>query len=115
MLLRTIAFAATLTTALKGVSALARAVNANSAANANGAGVRGRHPLGDDVMEVTTSNGDTIICKRVRDDANGEVRIEEMTRDELYERAKARDIAGRSSMTKEELVEALQETAAGTA
>lgn len=33
--------------------------------------------------------------------------LEEMTRDELYEMAKEREIPGKSSMTKEELIKAL--------
>ena len=34
---------------------------------------------------------------------------EEWTRDELYERAREADISGRSTMNKEELIEALRE------
>lgn len=41
------------------------------------------------------------------------VRLEDRTRDELYELAQARRIAGRSSMTKHELVEALAEVSGG--
>ena len=34
--------------------------------------------------------------------------LEELSKDELYERAQAADIQGRSNMTKDELVEALK-------
>ena len=34
--------------------------------------------------------------------------LEELTREELYERAKAADIPGRSAMSKEQLIEALR-------
>ncbi len=35
-------------------------------------------------------------------------RLEDLTKDELYERAQKADIAGRSDMTKEELIKALR-------
>jgi hypothetical protein len=35
--------------------------------------------------------------------------LEDLSRDELYERAQRREISGRSSMTKAELIEALRE------
>jgi DNA end-binding protein Ku len=34
--------------------------------------------------------------------------LQEMTREELYEEAQRRDIGGRSKMTKDELIDALQ-------
>jgi Rho termination factor-like protein len=37
-----------------------------------------------------------------------ETPLEELTRDELYERAKEADLPGRSEMTKDDLVEALR-------
>ena len=38
-------------------------------------------------------------------------RLEELTKDELYQRARAADIHGRSEMTKDELVRALRSAA----
>jgi DNA end-binding protein Ku len=40
-------------------------------------------------------------------DRGGDGGLEDLTRDELYERAQKEDVAGRSSMTREELIEAL--------
>ncbi len=42
-------------------------------------------------------------------DESGDDRLADMTRDELYERAQRNDIAGRSKMTKQELIGALRE------
>ncbi len=42
------------------------------------------------------------------DRSPGSPRLEEMTKDELYERAQAAGVPGRSEMTKEQLVEALR-------
>lgn len=41
------------------------------------------------------------------EEAKGNAELEEMTRDELYQRAQDADIGGRSSMTKDELIAAL--------
>jgi hypothetical protein len=38
-------------------------------------------------------------------------RLEELTKDELYERAREADIHGRSEMTKDELIRALRSAA----
>ena len=47
--------------------------------------------------------------KRTEGTGNPNSRLETRTRDELYNRAKELDIAGRSEMTKSELVEAIRE------
>jgi len=44
---------------------------------------------------------------RADDDAGGG--LDGLTRDELYERAQKEDVAGRSSMSRRELIEALSE------
>ena len=46
--------------------------------------------------------------KRTQGTGNPNTALEERTRDELYNIAKDRDIKGRSSMTKQELVSALR-------
>jgi plasmid stabilization system protein ParE len=46
--------------------------------------------------------------KRTQGTGNPNVSLEERTRDELYNLAKERDIKGRSSMSKQELIEALR-------
>ncbi len=45
---------------------------------------------------------------RGRGDGSGDGELERLSKDDLYERAKAADIKGRSDMSKEELVEALR-------
>ena len=40
---------------------------------------------------------------------SGSLDLESMTKDELYSLAQERDVAGRSSMTKDELIEALHD------
>jgi hypothetical protein len=46
---------------------------------------------------------------RTQGTGNPNLPLEERTRDELYNRAKQLDIAGRSSMTKQELVQAIRD------
>ncbi len=46
--------------------------------------------------------------KRTQGTGNPNAPLEELTRDELYNRAKERDISGRSRMSKGELVESLR-------
>jgi hypothetical protein len=46
--------------------------------------------------------------KRTQGTGNPNTPLTELTRDELYNRAKQRDIGGRSSMSKSELVQALR-------
>ena len=58
---------------------------------------------------ATTAKGTVTSAKQTVTSAVGRgTPLEEMTRDELYERAKEIDLPGRSEMTKEELVEALR-------
>jgi hypothetical protein len=59
---------------------------------------------------VTAGNGHqarTADDTAVAADARTDVDVDGMTKEELYQRAQARDIPGRSNMTKEELKEAL--------
>ncbi|MGE3075419.1 MAG: Rho termination factor N-terminal domain-containing protein [Dehalococcoidia bacterium] len=46
--------------------------------------------------------------KRTQGTGNPNSSLTDLTRDELYNRAKERDISGRSGMTKKELIEALR-------
>ena len=59
-----------------------------------------REQLGE---ERLTSLGDELAARKAA------VKAEQATRDELYEKAKERDVPGRSDMTKEELAEAVGE------
>lgn len=49
------------------------------------------------------------LMARAEADVPADAPTDDLTRDELYERAKAADIPGRSAMTKQELADALQE------
>ncbi|MGE0599694.1 MAG: addiction module toxin RelE [Dehalococcoidia bacterium] len=46
--------------------------------------------------------------KRTQGTGNPNAPLADLTRDELYNRAKKRDISGRSGMTKKELIDALR-------
>lgn len=76
------------------------------------------------VMDIPTADGDVLVCKRVPSEgraaaahlANGESDqpaanddLRQLTRDELYQKAKALEIPGRSAMRKDELVDALSD------
>lgn len=69
-------------------------------------GARGRREsspaMGGENAKTTTAHGRKAANTRARHDANG------ATRQELYERARARGIAGRSKMTKRQLENALR-------
>lgn len=58
---------------------------------------------------VSTGQEPTPIGESVADDAPDEPALENATKDELYEAAKELDIAGRSSMNKEQLAEAVDQ------
>jgi Rho termination factor-like protein len=49
------------------------------------------------------------VPRKIRSFRDGSVELDELPKDELYRRAQAADIAGRSQMTKQELIEALKE------
>ena len=66
------------------------------------AGAKTRRPRAD--RDKAADSGAS--AKRERDDASSQ--LEELTRDDLLERARELDIAGRSTMAKEELVSAIE-------
>ena len=62
------------------------------------------------VNKQRRENGETLSGKkRTEGTGNPHSRLEERTRDELYNRAAQLHIQGRSSMTKEELIAAIRE------
>lgn len=65
--------------------------------------------LGDDHIAgsrlIGTGSFAVVVCSTERATVDGD--LASLTKTELYEKAKARDIAGRSTMTKDELIAAL--------
>ena len=58
----------------------------------------------EQLQPVVARNGN-----RARDDAPAGADVDELTKEELYQRAQERDIPGRSQMTKDQLKDALQQ------